>query len=101
MKSMFSCLILIILVFKSNSLLPPEKREELMNKYTRKINLENFDPYKKYFNSNNALKDGFDYDPQQISGNLEYYGFEKNFSFLEAHGITPNVKNQGKCGCCW
>ena len=101
MKSMFSCLILIILVFKSNSLLPPEKREELMNKYTRKINLESFDPNKNYFNSNNALKDGFDYDPQQISGNLEYYGFEKNFSFLEAHGITPNVKNQGKCGCCW
>ena len=101
MKGMFSYLILIILVFKSNSLLPPEKREELMNKYTRKITFESFNSNKDSFNSYNVLKDGFDYDPKQITAILELYGFHQNYSFLEEHKITANVKDQGGCGCCW
>ena len=92
---------LILLLFEINCLLPPEKREELMRKYTKEIRPDSFDPYEEDFSYDDSLKAGYNYDVNKINEILTKYDFPLNFNFLEAHNITPIVKNQKKCGCCW
>ena len=92
---------LILLLFEINCLLPPEKREELMRKYTKEIRPDSFDPYEEDFSYDDSLKAGYNYDVDRINEILTKYDFPLNFNFLEAHNITPIVKNQKKCGCCW
>ena len=100
MKNIISYFILIIFVLEINSLLPPEKREELLNKYAKKITPENLNSKKDSFNYN-YLKAGFKYEVKTINAILEQYNFNQNYSFLEEHNIAPNVKDQQSCGCCW
>ena len=95
--------ILLLLISKTNSLLPPEKREELLSKYTKKISAESLYPQEYSFTSNNLEKNQltFDYKVEDVIGMLETYNFPQNFSFIEQHKINPNVKNQGKCHSGW
>ena len=95
--------IVILLISKTNSLLPPEKREELLSKYTKKISAESLYPQEHSFTPNNLEKNQltFDYKVEDVIGMLETYNFPQNFSFIEQHKITPNVKNQGKCRSGW
>jgi hypothetical protein len=89
-------LILVLLVFKANSLLPPEKREELLNKYTNKITPESFYSDENLFNPNDLKEHSFYYDVNTINGILKTYDFPQNYNFLEKHNITPIVKDQKK-----
>ena len=52
---------LILLLFEINCLLPPEKREELMRKYTKEIRPDSFDPYEEDFSYDDSLKAGYNY----------------------------------------
>lgn len=102
MKSMIKYFLLILLVLKINTLLPPEKREELLNKYAKKITKESSNSdedisYNKNFKDDQSIK----YNVETIKGILNTYGFPQNYNYLESHAITPNIKDQGKCGCCW
>ena len=101
MKSFMTFLILVLLVFKANSLLPPEKREELLNKYTNKITSESFYSDENFFNPNDLKEHSFYYDVNTINGILKTYDFPQNYNFLEKHNITPIVKDQKNCNCCW
>ena len=101
MKSFMTFLIFVLLVFKANSLLPPEKREELLNKYTNKITPESFYSDENFFNPNDLKEHSFYYDVNTINGILKTYDFPQNYNFLEKHNITPIVKDQKNCNCCW
>ena len=97
MKSIIEYFIFIVLIFEINSLLPPEKREELLSKYTKKISPENFGLEGNNFSSEESIS----YDTETITGILGTYDFPQNFNFLETHGITPVIKDQEGCGSCW
>ena len=97
MKSIIEYFIFIVLIFEINSLLPPEKREELLSKYTKKISPENFGLEGNHFSSGESIS----YDTETITGILSTYDFPQNFNFLETHGITPVIKDQEGCGSCW
>ena len=98
-KTFFYCLILLF--FEINSLLPPEKREELIKKYTKEINPDNLDQYEDFYSNEDSFETQYKYDVNKINEILTQYDFPQNFNFLEVHNITPIVKDQQRCGCCW
>ena len=91
---------LLFLISKAYLKLTNEKREELLNKLTRKVTLDSFDDLKSKFKSK-ILRDTIDYDPAQIEKLLQMYNFPQEFNFLEENNATIRVKDQGYCGCCW
>ena len=72
-----------------------------MKKYTKEISPDNFDEYKEDYSYDDLLKIGYNYKINKINEILKKYDFPLNFNFLEAHNITPIVKNQKRCRCCW
>ena len=100
MAKYYSFLLLIFLIINVNSLLPPEKREELWNKYLKRISPDAFEKLEDSFKSD-YLEATYTYDVNEVNSILSKYGFPQNYSFLEEHNITANVKNQKSCGCCW
>ena len=96
----FSSLFLISFV---NLKLTNEERQYLLNKYTKKISLDNLYDLKNLKNKFNShtLKDTIDYDPAKIEGLLETYGFPEEYNYLEDKNATIRVKDQAYCGCCW
>ena len=100
MAKYYSFLLLIFLIINVNSLLPHEKREELWNKYLKRISPDAFEKLEDSFKSD-YLEATYTYDVNEVNSILSKYGFPQNYSFLEEHNITPNVKDQKSCGCCW
>ena len=83
--------------------LTEEKRNELLNKYTKKVSFQNLDElknYETYFYSE-PLKGGIQYDPARIESLILEYGFPLEYNFINETNATSNVKDQGSCGCCW
>ena len=101
MKKFFNILILVLLSFKTKSLLPPEERENLLNKYARKISPESLQSKDSYLSSNYLENDSIDYEVAKINEILTNNGFPEKFNFLTNHNINPKVKNQGSCKCGW
>jgi C1A family cysteine protease len=96
-------LFLFIITDQVHSKLSEEKRQNLLNKLTTKITLDNLDELKKMrldFESP-SFKDGIDYDPARIEKIMEEYDFPKEYNFLEDTNATIHVKDQMSCGCCW
>ena len=97
-------LFLIIHVFYINAILPPEKREELLNKYTKKISYESFYSPQNRDNFNDLQEDrpvSIKYNVEAIKGILKILNLNESFNFLEHNDISPNIKDQKKCGCSW
>ena len=106
MNKFYSSIFLFLLVIKINSLLPPEKRQELFNKYIKKLPQDKDIDINRMFNSKKFQYDYGDdetipYDINKVNSILDQYDFPLDFNFLEEHNITANVKNQKGCGCCW
>ena len=106
MNKFYSSICLFLLVIKINSLLPPEKRQELFNKYVKKLPQDKDIDINRMFNSKKFQYDYGDdetipYDIDKVNSILDQYDFPLDFNFLEEHNITANVKNQKGCGCCW
>ena len=98
----FYVLILAIVICHIKSLLTDEKRKILMNKLTKKISLENAETMKsmkeKFYSQ--ELK-SMHYSVEKINEILDNYGLPQNFSFFDDQTVTPVVKDQQRCGCCW
>ena len=101
MKKFLNIFILVLLSFKTKSLLPPEEREKLLNKYARKISPESFQSKDSYLFSNYLDNDSINYNAETINTNLGKYNFPKQFNFLTTHSMSAKVKNQGSCKCGW
>ena len=57
----------IFLFFEINFLMPPEKREELMKKFTKEISPDNFDEYEEDYSYDDSLKIGYNYNINKIN----------------------------------
>ena len=103
MKILFSYIFLLFIVKEVHLILPEFKRQELLNKLTKKITFENINEYKK-IGPNFGLsssKEGISYDPAKIENLLKEYTFPTDYNFFEDTNATINVKDQANCGCCW
>ena len=102
---MFLYVFLIFLFFPIKSILPEDKREELLNKYMKKISLENIDNYNHEKDVSEILHEEdpntFKYNISKIDKIIEAYNFPKNYDFFKENNIKPKVKDQGLCGSCW
>ena len=102
---MFLYVFLIFLFFPIKSILPKDKREELLNKYMKKISLENIDNYNHEKDVSEILHEEdpntFKYNISKIDKIIEAYNFPKNYDFFKENNIKPKVKDQGLCGSCW
>ena len=99
-KTLYLLLLLFLLPTNFSQMIE-EIRNNLLNKYAKPINTENFEPLK--YN----LKMGTDSTPEikyKIKKNkeiLEKYKFPENYNFIEETNATVHIKNQASCECCW
>ena len=99
MKKCFYYICILIIFYQVNSILPDEKKQELLDKYA-KIILEEEDDI--YFDVNyNLLGAGYSYDITKIQELFSKYNFPSSYNFVEDTNATVHIKNQKSCGCCW
>ena len=79
-----------------------EKRKELLKKVTKKIDLINYNIYSPFIPSNNFYQRGeITYEPNKIKEIIKENNFPESYNFIENENISPIVKDQKSCGCCW
>ena len=108
MKIFFFCLLFLIIFSLSNEIMTEKQRQNLLKKYTKKINIDNIEDINpirnildKIYLGEEEKNYGIKYDISKIDEIRNKYGFEQNYNFLEKHNIKPVIKNQKNCGCCW
>ena len=96
---------ILLLLFLTNiySKMTDEERDYLLNKLTKKITIENIEDLKTFKEKSDStkLKDGIPYNKTKIEEILNKYGFPQNYNFIETTSASVNIKDQGRCGCCW
>ena len=105
MKRILFCFSLVFLIFQVDLKLPDEERQKFLDKLTKKITLDNVDELKnienKFQSSYLQETTSINYDPEQIRKIIAFYDFPEEYNYLNDKKITPIIKNQQSCGCCW
>ena len=96
MKTCIIFIIEIIILEEVYLQITKEKREELIQKYTRKLSSDDYD-LESYFLEISNVK----YDIDKINNIIKENNFPPEYNFFNDTGKTPNIKNQENCGCCW
>ena len=79
-----------------------EKREDLMSKYTKKIDILNYNAYLPLKPLNSLyINEEITYDPNKIKQIIKENGFPESFNFINEYKPTVNIKDQKSCGSCW
>ena len=97
MKAQLFYALFIFLFIQVSLKLSPQKREELLNKFTKKITLDNLGNIKPQIYVGPTLN----YTVKEIKEILDKYDFPLNYDFFNETGCQKRVKNQGRCGSCW
>ena len=96
-------LALQFLLLSINSKFTEEQRHYFLEKLTKKITIEDLvkdlDPLKNEGNLNDDT--GIKYNKTKIDEIIEKYNFSQSFNFTQKYNITPIIKEQQSCGCCW
>ena len=102
-KPLIISVLLIFLFHNTLSEMTREKRENLMLKVAKKIDILNYNIYSPLKPLNNFYERGetFSYDPNKIKEIIKENGFPESFNFIDEYNPTVNVKDQQGCGCCW
>ena len=76
-----------------------EKRKNLLNRFTKKIDLIKpniFSPLNAVYNREDIV-----YDPEKIKTLIKSNGFPESYNFIEDKNPPVNIKDQKSCGACW
>ena len=101
MKRITTIFILLFTISEVHLILTEEKRQDLLNKLTKKISLDELNKIENTFDYSNTLKDPIDYNPTEIAKIISDYGFPESYNFIEETNATVHIKDQAYCGCCW
>ena len=91
---------LLILIGQSMSKLQDNIRDELLKKYLIQLNLDNMDEL-EYLYLESEQDYPINYDDSIIDNIIRNNSFPPSYDFINAKNITPHIKNQLLCGCCW
>ena len=100
MKSRFVFYFCLILLFHLVICeMTEEKRKNLLNRFTKKIDLLKsniFSPLNAVYN-----REDINYDPEKIKTLIKSNGFPESYNFIEDKNPPVNIKDQKSCGACW
>ena len=100
MKSYIFYFVFLYLFIQANLKLSPEKREELLRKFTTTITSDRLEYIQPQYEDQNSLT--INYTVQDIEEKvLNKYQFPRNYDFFNETGCEKRVKDQGRCGSCW
>ena len=95
MKSLILLLIFSLTIIQVELILPPQMRQELLHKLTKKISPSDLSQDNPEFNSEFSEK--MKYNVSDIQKLMAEYGLPENFNFFDKTGADIIVKDQGKC----
>ena len=99
MKNEFILLFLLVISIIQSQLTQKE-RENLLKKYTKKIDRNNqnhLTPLKDYYVDPSEIT----YDSSKIREIIKKYNFPENYNFIEETNAPIHIKDQKNCGACW
>ena len=100
MKSYIFYFVFLYLFIQANQKLSPEKREELLRKFTTKITSDRLEYIQPQYEGHYSPT--ISYTVQEIEEKvLNKYQFPRNYNFFNETGYEKRVKDQGRCGSCW
>ena len=103
MKYSLFHLLFLLTIIQVQLILPPEKREELLNKLAKKISPSDLDKnifdYEEYFYEESFQQ--MKYNVSDIQALMAKYNLPENYNYLNESNATINIKDQENCGCCW
>ena len=94
-------MILLICITHIHKEMTIEERNFLFNKYVKELSFNKKDLLFKKVISNKNITPEIKYDFNKIKELLKKYNFPESYNFFLDENISPNVKNQEKCGSCW
>ena len=98
MKSSIILLILSLFIIHVHLILPPQMRQELLNKLTKKISQSDLTQDHQEFNSDfSEYFEKMEYNVSDIQKLISEYGLPENFNFFNKTGADIIIKNQGEC----
>ena len=95
MKLHMLILIFSLSIKQVQLILPPQMRQELLNKLTKKISPSDLAQDNPEFNPEFSEK--MEYNVSDIQKLMAEYGLPENFSFFNKTGADIIIKDQGKC----
>ena len=100
-KAMILNMILLLCITHIHTEMTIEERNFLFNKYVKELSFNKKDLLFKKVISNKNTTPEIKYDFNKIKELLKKYNFPESYNFFLDENISPNVKNQEKCGSCW
>ena len=98
MKSRILFLIFSLFIIHVQLILPPQMRQEILNKLTNKISQSDLEQNHPEFNSDfSEFFEKMEYNVSDIQKLISEYGLQENFNFFNKTGADIIIKNQGEC----
>ena len=98
MKAQLFYALFIFLFIQVNLILSPQKREELLNKYTKKITLDNLGKIKPKIYDGPTLKYQYEDIIEKV---INKYRFPMRYDYFGDTYCTIKIKDQGRCSSVW
>ena len=102
MKYCLFILIFSMSIIQIHLILPPQIRQELLNKLTKKISPSDLDQDYTLFTED--FSEDFKqmkYNVSDIQALMTKYRLPEIFNYFNQSGAKKIVKNQARCGSCW
>ena len=102
MKSCIFLLIFSMAIIQIKLILPPQIRQELFNKLTKKISPSDFE--QDYTELTSDFSEDFQqmkYNVSDIQALMAKYNLSESFNYISQTGAEVIIKNQARCGSCW
>jgi cathepsin B len=92
-------ILFLILFYYSQPQLSNEERNNLLKKVTKSISIESF--FRPLTSDEEESNGKIYYEASKIKEIIQKYKFPSSYNYIEQEKITPVIKDQANCGCCW
>ena len=92
-------LLFLMLFYYSQPQLSNEERNNLLKKVTKSISIETF--FRPLTSEEEEYYGEITYQASKIKEIIQEHNFPNSYNYIETEKITPIIKDQASCGCCW